>query len=364
MAEKPPTDQESLLQENAALKAKVEDYKRLEEDLIAKRVFEKARGYLTTWITLGGVILTLATFVGYNKVIGYFTELAKTKADAITDEEMHKIVAASVDVRVDIRVAQAIPEIKEQVFKRVTQSAEPLVGAAAATENTSASASSAQQTKSSIDWSGDMSAPRDSGNEGSTVGLALATTLEFYIFKATGSHIAISGRDIYNEVREREGWPSEDIGAFIKDGIKFLKTTGAVEERAWPYHAGEYNQPPPTSLRKEKRYKISDAKQIVTLDEMKTALNSGPAIAGITVYRSVYDTQDVAKTGIIPMPKPKEEITGGHSVCLVGYDDKKKMLKFQNCWGTDWGDHGYGYLPYDYFREQSSDCWTFRYASH
>ena len=72
-------DKEALLQENAALKAKLDHYKKLEEDLLAKRVFEKARGYLTTWITLGGILLTLAGFVGYKSVIGYFQELGRKK---------------------------------------------------------------------------------------------------------------------------------------------------------------------------------------------------------------------------------------------------------------------------------------------
>jgi C1A family cysteine protease len=94
---------------------------------------------------------------------------------------------------------------------------------------------------------------------------------------------------------------------------------------------------------------------------MKRALNSGPAVAGLTVYQS-FTAESVAATGIIQMPKAKESVVGGHAVCFVGYDDKKKILKFLNSWGAAWGDHGYGYLPYDYFREQSSDCWTFRYA--
>ena len=85
-----PQDPASLVEENAALKAKLEDYKKLEEDLIAKRVFDKARSYLTTWITMGGILLTLAGFVGYQSVLAFFTKLAKEKAAIITDEEIHQ----------------------------------------------------------------------------------------------------------------------------------------------------------------------------------------------------------------------------------------------------------------------------------
>jgi len=50
------------------------------------------------------------------------------------------------------------------------------------------------------------------------------------------------------------------------------------------------------------------------------------------------------------MPKQKEMVVGGHAVCIVGYDDRKKLLKFINSWGEDWGAQGYGYLPYDYVK--------------
>src|SRR5438105_1598990 len=113
MADAPQQDPASLLQENAGLKAKLEDYKKLEEDLLAKRVFDKARSYLTTWITMGGIILTLAGFVGYKSVVSYFTDLAKKKADEMTEEDIHVIIQKSVDLRVEAGVNRAMPEISE-----------------------------------------------------------------------------------------------------------------------------------------------------------------------------------------------------------------------------------------------------------
>jgi hypothetical protein len=357
-----PKDPASLEKENAELKAKLEDYKKLEEDLTAKRVFDKARGYLTTWITLGGIILTLAGFVGYQSVISYFRDLAKKKADAITEQEMHKIVETNVEIRVKATVDLLAPQISESVYKRVTQRTQLVAGAASGgVEVPAAGPPTTEAPKTSVDWTANMPAPRDSGEEGSVVGFALATALEFYIFKATGSHIPVSAREIYYQIRVKEGTFPQDSGGLIKDGIEFLKNTGVVEERAWPYRPGEYAQQPPASLAREKRYKIADAKQVVTLDEMKRALDSGPAVGGLTVYQSFWDTSTAA-SGMIAMPKPKEQIMGGIAVCFVGYDDQKKLLKFANTWGATWGGHGFGYLPYDYFREQSGDCWKFRYA--
>ena len=39
-----------------------------------------------------------------------------------------------------------------------------------------------------------------------------------------------------------------------------------------------------------------------------------------------------------------------HAILAVGYDDAKQQVCFRNSWNTTWGDKGYGYLPYSYFK--------------
>jgi len=34
----------------------------------------------------------------------------------------------------------------------------------------------------------------------------------------------------------------------------------------------------------------------------------------------------------------------------VGYDNTRKVFIIRNSWGQEWGDKGYGYLSYDFFR--------------
>ncbi|MCK5491938.1 MAG: hypothetical protein KAJ14_02370, partial [Candidatus Omnitrophica bacterium] len=64
------------------------------------------------------------------------------------------------------------------------------------------------------------------------------------------------------------------------------------------------------------------------------------------------------KTGLVPMPKKNEAALGGHAICPVGYDDKKKLVKFKNSWAEKWGQKGYGFLPYAYIEQYMLDAWS------
>ena len=122
--------------------------------------------------------------------------------------------------------------------------------------------------------------------------------------------------------------------------------------------SGEFAARPPKEFATATRYKITRATTLKGVNQIKGALSStGPVVAGITIYNS-YMQPDVAKSGLVPLPKPKETVIGGQAICIVGYDDSKKLFKFINAWTEKWGDKGYGYLPYDYVTDSSDDVWS------
>ena len=57
-----------------------------------------------------------------------------------------------------------------------------------------------------------------------------------------------------------------------------------------------------------------------------------------------FESPDVAKTGIVPLPTRGEKVLGGHEVLLVGYlKDQPNYGLVRNSWG-DWLGHR-GLLP-------------------
>ena len=96
--------------------------------------------------------------------------------------------------------------------------------------------------------------------------------------------------------------------------------------------------------------------------QMKGCLAAGfPFVFGFTVYDS-FESDAVAKSGKLNMPKQSEGQVGGHAVLAVGYDDKARRFIVRNSWGNGWGQKGYFTMPYDYLLEEnlSDDFWTLR----
>ena len=196
----------------------------------------------------------------------------------------------------------------------------------------------------------------DQGSLGSCTANALCGAFGYCAPGFTGSRLFL----YYNE-RLLENDVAYDAGAYLHDGIRALETYGVCAESVWPYITYKYAVKPPNSC-----YTAAQSDRVLTaqnirpvLATMKQALSQGyPFVFGFTVYSS-FESSTVTRTGIIPMPGPRDYILGGHAVVAVGYDDAHQWFIFRNSWGIGWGDHGYGYIPYAYLTNTSlvSDLW-------
>jgi C1A family cysteine protease len=95
------------------------------------------------------------------------------------------------------------------------------------------------------------------------------------------------------------------------------------------------------------------------IDQLKACLASGyPFVFGF----SVYESQTVARTGRVPMPKPTEQVLGGHAVLAVGDGDTNGRFIVRNSWGPVWGMSGYFTMPYPYALDANlcDDFWTIK----
>jgi C1A family cysteine protease len=215
-----------------------------------------------------------------------------------------------------------------------------------------------------VDLRPKCSAVEDQGNLGSCTGNALAGAVEFLERKdGVAPFVNVSRLFIYYNERVIEHSVSEDAGAMIRDGIKTLVKQGVCGEKKWPYVISQFAKKPSAACYKEARtHQVLSYARIQTLNDMRGCLAEGyPFVFGFSVYES-FESAQVAKTGVAPMPKSKEKMLGGHAVLGVGYNDAQKRFLVRNSWGTGWGMKGYFTLPYDYLadRNLSDDFWTIR----
>lgn len=167
---------------------------------------------------------------------------------------------------------------------------------------------------------------------------------------------------IYYNERKSEGNVGEDSGAMIRTGMKVINKYGACIDNLCPYKVKSFSKKP-----SEEAYKNGlDFQSILykrmnnTLFEMQSCLAEGyPFVLGIDLYEN-FENEKVSKTGIVDMPEGS--YLGGHAVMAVGYSNINKKFKIMNSWGSDWGDKGYFYLPYEYITNNTltSDLWTIR----
>ena len=206
------------------------------------------------------------------------------------------------------------------------------------------------------------SAIENQGDLGSCTANALVSNLEFIELKDNIIPFEEKSRlFIYWNERNLEGTVDSDSGAVIRDGIKTLAKHGCCSEAEWAYDITRFTEQPSFQCYIDaKQHRITSYYALETKNDILNCLASGfPVVLGISVYES-FESEIAIKTGIVPMPDLNESMIGGHAIALVGYNIFTEQFIFRNSWGVEYGEQGYGFLPFEYIEKLSSDAWTIR----
>jgi C1A family cysteine protease len=217
----------------------------------------------------------------------------------------------------------------------------------------------------SVDLRPNCPAVYDQGQLGSCTANAVGGLAQFLMMKEQHTSFVPSRLAIYYWERVIENSVSQDSGASISDSLAVVSNTGCPHESLWWYNINKFAVRPNNKVVADaNKHKITSAMQVnnTSLATMQSCLSSGfPITIGFTVYSS-FESSQVARTGIVPMPNSHEQILGGHAVLIVGYDNTRNWFIVRNSWGAGWGAAGYFYMPYQYFTNSNlaSDAWTAR----
>ncbi|MBU0692633.1 cysteine protease [bacterium] len=218
-------------------------------------------------------------------------------------------------------------------------------------------------------WCSPIEDQLDLGSCTANAGVGL---VEYFQRRAFGKHLDASRLFLYKVTRNLMG-VTGDQGAYLRDTMKAMVLFGAPPERYRPYIVSDFDIEPPAflysfaqSYKSIMYYRLdpSSATPSDTLQHIKLFLQAElPCMFGFSVYSSMPGIGE--GTGDIPFPDRRDRFEGGHAVVAVGYNGAKKIgdctgaLLIRNSWGTDWGENGYGWLPFAYVEQGlAEDFWS------
>lgn len=160
-----------------------------------------------------------------------------------------------------------------------------------------------------------------------------------------------------------------DCGASLRATLKAIRRFGLPPESLWPYRDENLDREPGAFA-----YSFSQETRTISYVRIDARNVSGPLVlesacallAGGFCFVLGFPLSAAADgSPLLSYPTLLDSWHGGHAVLVVGYDDRlrirsdKGAFLVRNSWGGDWGEAGYGWLPYTYVRERLAvDLWT------
>jgi len=204
----------------------------------------------------------------------------------------------------------------------------------------------------------------DQGQIGSCTANAMGGIFQFEQMRQEIPNFMPSRLFIYYNTRAIEGTINEDAGATLRNTMKSMVEFGVCPEKMWGYGRCFKRKPFNNCYVEGEKNQVLEYLRVThSMYDIKFTLSEGyPVAFGMMLYES-FMSDDVTRTGKVPMPILSQESSlGGHAVMLVGYNDTKREFIVRNSWGRSWGDHGYFYLPYEYVETPNltADYWTIK----
>jgi C1A family cysteine protease len=219
-----------------------------------------------------------------------------------------------------------------------------------------------------------------------------ACLVSYFERRTKGTDVSASRLFLYKVAKTFLLLDSPGSGVYIRQVMGVIKLIGVPPEEYWPYpDPGTPTQPrfsdplldaepPPESFSAASHYRavnysLEDVDQrpedLLRLAKAHLAAHV-PFAFDFPVYPSMAHAQ---KTGRIPFPTAQEAVITNHAVVAMGYDDDLEIgagtegevksrgaLLIKNSWSEQWGEKGYGWLPYEFvLQRRTRDFWTLRH---
>ncbi len=217
----------------------------------------------------------------------------------------------------------------------------------------------------SVDLRGQLASVRDQGERPTCLAFAVTSAHELARSSRVDEPDDLSEEALY--------WGCKTVDGQWQPGTSFLSAATALAkwgqptEDVWPYDQDRDDSmayAPPSGVEPGDGWFRGELTSVeLDLDVLRRFLAEGRVVViGILLTSGFFDPDD----GEIPEPEVDESLWGGHAVVVAGFADPgdSDQLIIQNSWGSDWGDGGYAFLPYSYFKRFTREAWVIEAATH
>lgn len=205
---------------------------------------------------------------------------------------------------------------------------------------------------SSVDLRNDFPEIKNQGTQGACTAFSLVSVIEYFLSKTLKKKTNLSEAFAYYNARVLRNETNIDGGATFIDIIQSIRDNGVCLEELCPYDPNVYSEKPSEEAYSEaESRKITEAKNVcINVNDVKSALAQGfPVIISARAIDSYLSNRN----GVLRIPTDTEleDTDNNHAMVICGYIDKEGFFIVRNSWGKNFGDKGYCYLPYEYFRK-------------
>jgi hypothetical protein len=202
---------------------------------------------------------------------------------------------------------------------------------------------------SKVDLSAQFPTPGNQGKQNSCVAWSIAYAVKSYqeVLEQnwsldTNDHL-FSPAFIYNSLDK-----GANDGLKVNEALEWTLGNGIATLATMPYQESDSTtQPTLAAIQEAQSYKPQEWGTLKSNKDIKTSLaNNQPVIitmAAFNSFKNLKGTDSVYNTA--------DTWVSEHAVTVVGYDDGHASggaFKVMNSWGTDWGDQGFFWLPYQF----------------
>lgn len=203
-------------------------------------------------------------------------------------------------------------------------------------------------------WCGPI---KDQGELGSCTGHAFSSAMEWIFRKYFGKQPILSPLYLYSKELQADGdFPSDD-GSDGVTGCNVSIVNGCCEDSLYPDASQKILASTPAQDTNAAQFRMGAYHGLTGSTTALSVIGDPtpwPIPIGVTLYES-FESDEVAKTGVMPIPAPGEQIIGDHEVLIVGYDvaatptlrpaGSLPSALVQNSWGQSWGAEGFFWMP-------------------